>query len=511
MNSRTRLAVSGLEERSVPAALAGVPANAVAIAPDDGGIPRVRLVNPATGADIADVQAYEDAFRGGVHAALGDVTGDGVRDLVIAPGKGGGPRVRILDGATGGTLADFFVYEPTYTGGVYVALGDVNGDGRADIVTGTGVGGGPRVRVLDGATLGQRVLKDYFAYEPSFRGGVQVAAGDVNADGRADVVTGTGVGGGPRVVVFDGRDDRVLKDFFAYESGFRGGVNVAAGDLDGDGRADVFVGSGVGGGPVARVVSGSDDRELVRVLADDAGFRGGVRVTADDANADGFDDLVTRVRRGNDDVVRVTDGRTGGFAGGVVRTVDDNPSPHDQAERAVGGGATAPAGASVFVEGTVTAVDPAAGTVGIRSADGTVTTVRAGAGTEVKRHRVAATLAAFVVGDTGEALVGPDGVAVEIEGRSVPVSGGGSSGGGGHSGGGQTESRVEGTATAVDPTARTVTVRTQAGAVVVVRVGAGAKVERNGREVALAAFRPGDAVEARVGADGLATKMEARG
>lgn len=123
-----------LEDRSVPAAgFPGISAGAVAIAPEDGGIPRIKIVNPATGEDVAEIQAYEDAFRGGVNVALGDVTGDGVRDLIIAPGAGGGPRIRIVDGKTGDTLNDFFVYESTFTGGINVAVGDVDGDGIGDI------------------------------------------------------------------------------------------------------------------------------------------------------------------------------------------------------------------------------------------------------------------------------------------------------------------------------------------------------------------------------------------
>ena len=70
---------------------------------------------------------------------------------------------------------------------------------------------------------------------------------------------------------------------------------------------------------------------------------------------------------------------------------------------------------------------------------------------------------------------------------------------------------MQGGVTAVDPVARTVTLRTQAGATVVVRVAAGAKIERNDRETSLAAFQVGDFAEARTGADGVATKIEATG
>src|SRR5262249_20344635 len=91
-------------------------------------------------------QAYEDAFRGGVRVALGDVAGDGGRDLIIAPGSGGGPRVKILDGETGDPVADFFGYEPAVTGGRCGAGGGVSAGGRGEQSTGEGGRTGSRGR-----------------------------------------------------------------------------------------------------------------------------------------------------------------------------------------------------------------------------------------------------------------------------------------------------------------------------------------------------------------------------
>ena len=71
-----------------------------------------------------------------------------------------------------------------------MALGDVNGDGTVDLITGAGPGGGPHVRVLSGTDL--RELHSFFAYAPGFAGGVSVAAGDINGDGRTDIITGAG-------------------------------------------------------------------------------------------------------------------------------------------------------------------------------------------------------------------------------------------------------------------------------------------------------------------------------
>src|SRR5690606_31049503 len=104
--------------------------------------------------------------------------------------KTGGPHVRVIDGKTGAPLMDFFAFEGTLTTGLFVAAGDVNFDGRADIFVGTdGPGGQPRARVFDGATgalIRQSVLP------ASFNGGVRVAAGDINGDGRSDLIAAAG-------------------------------------------------------------------------------------------------------------------------------------------------------------------------------------------------------------------------------------------------------------------------------------------------------------------------------
>jgi hypothetical protein len=56
-----------------------------------------------------------------------------------------------------------------------------------------------------------------------------VAVGDVNNDGFADVITGAGPGGGPQVNVYNGIDGSLNSAFFAFPVGFTGGVFVGGG------------------------------------------------------------------------------------------------------------------------------------------------------------------------------------------------------------------------------------------------------------------------------------------
>ena len=235
--------------------------------------------------------AFDSAFTGGVRVATADFNNDGVSDIVAAAGPGGGPHVKVIDGLTGAILRDFFAYSPTFTGGVFVAAGDINGDGTPDIITGSGAGGGPHVKVFDGIT--GAVTKSFFAYGSTFTGGVRVATGDVNGDGRVDIITGSGSGGGPHVKVFNGKNLALMQSFFAFDAQFQGGVYVAAGDVNGDGKADIIVGAGQGGGPQVKVFSGLDQSLLFSFFAYAPTFTGGVTVAAADLNGDGKADIVT--------------------------------------------------------------------------------------------------------------------------------------------------------------------------------------------------------------------------
>jgi len=274
---------------------------------DAGGAPQVNVYQ-SDGTLLEKFDAYDANFTGGVRVAVGDVNGDGVPDIITAAGEGGGPHVKVFDGATGQVLQSFFAYNAGFTGGVFVAAADVNGDGKADVITGAGAGGGPHVEVFDGAT-GQ-VLQSFFAYNDGFTGGVSVAAGDVNGDGVADIATGAGAGGGPHVKVFDGATGATLMSFFAYDAGFTGGVSVATGDLNNDGLADIITGAGAGGGPHVKVFSGADGSLLQSFFAFDTGFTGGLRVSAGDLNNDGRPDLLIAAGSGLNSQVKALDGET---------------------------------------------------------------------------------------------------------------------------------------------------------------------------------------------------------
>ena len=236
---------------------------------------------------------FAAGYTGGVRVTLGDVTGDGRADLIVGAGPGGGPAVRVFSGASGALIDSFDAFAPTFTGGVYVGAGDVNGDGFADIVAGSGPasGGTPHVRVFDGRTGVE--LRSFLAYGAAYAGGVTVAVGDVNGDGRGDIITGAASASAAHEKVFDGVSGAEIRSFFAYDVGFNGGVFVAGGDVNGDARDDLITGPNAGGAPNVKVFSGTDLAPLASFFAYAVGFTGGVRVAAGDVNGDGREDIIT--------------------------------------------------------------------------------------------------------------------------------------------------------------------------------------------------------------------------
>jgi hypothetical protein len=323
------------------AVLIGSPQFAVGSGP---GGSSVTLYNPDrsvrfTGSPLGD-------SPGGVRVASADFTGDGVADLVVGTGPGRATRVLVLDGVTQAVLFDISPFEASFTGGVYVAAGDLNGDGRADLVITPDEGGGPRARVFSGAGFGQ--LADFFGIEDTnFRGGARPAIADITGDGKADLVIAAGFGGGPRVAVFSGallaaqggqggqgaalwNAWKPFGDFLVFEPALRNGAFVGAGDINGDGFADLVAGGGPGGGPRVTAFSGSEllaNRQtvLANYFAGDVNSRGGVRVAVKNLDGDNQGDIVTGAGVGAGSQVTTYAGKTVGQANPPANAFDGLP------------------------------------------------------------------------------------------------------------------------------------------------------------------------------------------
>jgi hypothetical protein len=223
--------------------------------------------------------------------------------IITGAGAGGGPHVRIFDSA-GLPLGGFFAYDENFRGGVEVAAGDVKGEGRDYIITGAGAGGGPHVRIFD---LNGEPQGGFFAYDENFRGGVQVAVGDVDGDGQDEIITAPGPNHNSLIKVFDWQGE-LKEDFPAYNEYFQGKVNLTMGDINGNGRKEIITGAGAGGGPHVRIFNGQGD-VFSHFFAFNQNFLGGVQVAIGDVDGDGIGEILCSVDTGASSYVRVFDSR----------------------------------------------------------------------------------------------------------------------------------------------------------------------------------------------------------
>ena len=248
-----------------------------------------RVYDIATHTATTNLQPF-GAFTGGVRVAACDVNADGQGDLIAGAGPGGGPVVTVFDGRSGAAIWSFFAFTNTFTGGLYVAGGDIDGDGHCDVLVGVGEGGAAELKVFSGRT--QALIRDFNPFAPTFTGGVTVAAGDVDGDGHVDIVAAVASSASPEVRVFNGVTSAVIRDFYAYPPDFHGGVYDDAADVDFDGHADLITGSGPGGASLVREFSGANSSELTSFYPFSSSYTGGVRVGAGDSNADGIAEIV---------------------------------------------------------------------------------------------------------------------------------------------------------------------------------------------------------------------------
>ena len=240
-----------------------------------GGPPLV-VVQRADGTDGRSFLAFDAGFQGGVDVACGDLDGQPGDELVVAPGRGGGPNIRTFNGR-GALVSSFWGFTSSQTWGVRVAVGDVDADVRNEVVVSPGPMMGPDVRVFDQAGTPLRTIT---VYDPAFKGGVDVTVADLQPGGKAELVVAPGPGGGPNVKVWTAAGAN-LASWWAFDPRFLGGVKVAGGEvMTGRAGAELLVTPGRGGGPTVRVTDGGGTDLLPTFFGVDQWFAGGIDVGA---------------------------------------------------------------------------------------------------------------------------------------------------------------------------------------------------------------------------------------
>ena len=210
--------------------------------------------------------------------------------VITGAGPGGGPQIRAFNDRGYSTGLNFFAYDQNFKGGTRITTGDIDADGRDEIIVGAGTGGGPQIRVFE--SDGQVKPIQFFAFHPDSRTGVDVAAGDVDGDGKDEIAVSQLANGEAWVKVYRYDDGQtIMGEWRAFAAGVNSGATVAMGDIDRDGLAEIIVGAGTGGGPQIRVFEYNGEVKPIQFFAFHPDSRTGVDVAAGDVDGDGKDEI----------------------------------------------------------------------------------------------------------------------------------------------------------------------------------------------------------------------------
>ncbi|MDQ7814664.1 MAG: L,D-transpeptidase family protein [Patescibacteria group bacterium] len=223
----------------------------------------------------------------GVHIAAGDLGQDGIEELVVGAGPGNKPEIKIFD-ASGNQILSFMAYPTNFRGGARVAVGDVDGDGQREIIVAPGEGYKSAIRFFDGT--GQPKLKEFTAYDDTFLGGVFVRSADIDSDGKDEVLTAPEAGHEPRIRIWDAMTGKMESEFLPFDAARHDGVSFDV--------LKTSAGYGIAVAPASwspgfvRFFSLSD---LSRPTYEFTGFpgdsRNGLNVNAADYDGDGLDEI----------------------------------------------------------------------------------------------------------------------------------------------------------------------------------------------------------------------------
>jgi len=268
--------------------------------PKDGG-PQVRVFDNE-GNLLESFFAYNESLRGEFNVVTADITGDGYKEIIVYPGEGFGPQVRVFD-HRGTFINDFFVYQQSFRGGIELTAADINGDGLADLIVKPLMDGGSNIRVYkyNSTTEAFELLDWVMAYQDTFRGKINMVVSDIDRDSKAEIITVPAEKGGPNVRVYTyntSSSQLELVDWFmAFQETFKGGVNIAVGNVSGDSNKEIIVAPATLGGPNVRIYEYSSTTETFSLKdwfwAYQQTYKGGVELKLVDMDNDSLSDIIT--------------------------------------------------------------------------------------------------------------------------------------------------------------------------------------------------------------------------
>jgi len=271
-----------------------------------GTYPKVRVLEPDTFALRKEFLAFRSTNRYGTHVDAGDLDNDGIAEVVAGTGQGSQAAFRVFR-EDGTKLATIYPFGTTSRAGVTIAVADVNGDGRDDIIAGAASrSAAVRVFTFDMVTAQATQIAEIPKLSATYKSGYNVAADDLDLDGRAEIVISRRANSaGYRVFSYNDTTTLVQESVvYAYDGkSFRSGLHVATGDINGDGRGEILTVASKG--YYASIRAFTDANELIGSFKPfSTAFFGGAVMTTLDINNDGVDEILTSPYSGAQPILR---------------------------------------------------------------------------------------------------------------------------------------------------------------------------------------------------------------
>ncbi len=227
---------------------------------------------------------FEQAYDGGDQIAHIDVNNNGKKDLLVAS------QNKITVWRDDGQLyMRLFPYTTSYQGDLSIALGDITGDGELEIIVAPKGTYPLPIKVY--SRHGVKVREEWYPFGKEYRGGYTVAVGNVLGKSPQEIIVGSGQGNASQIAIIN--DEGEIKATWpVFESSFRGGISVAAGNVDGQGYDEIVVGAGKGKQPFIRVYDSVGKQLYDQFLAYSALGTSGIDVQVVDVNFDGQEDII---------------------------------------------------------------------------------------------------------------------------------------------------------------------------------------------------------------------------
>lgn len=231
---------------------------------------------------------FENGYRGGEKIAHIDLDGNGKRDLLVVKGN------KIMAWRDDGQIfMKKYPYTTSYQGELQVALGDLNRDGRLEIYVAPSPGYPAPIKIY--TRHGRQMKQDWYPFGTGYTGGYSIAVQENKTSiGRNSLVVAK-ASQEPLVSVFDYKYNPAFS-WYAFDRWSNIGVNVAAGDLEADLIDEIVIGAGEGAKPLIRVFSNKGDQLYDEFTAYASLANPGIEVLTADVDYDGRDDIVSMSR-----------------------------------------------------------------------------------------------------------------------------------------------------------------------------------------------------------------------